>query len=151
MLFDTQADQYLQFRPSYPPEAAAAVAEFHSLAAGKSPKYWRQAVDVAAGSGQASWCLTPFFEQVVASDASEQQVARGRKRVHAAITECQEVSAPKHTRSATAWFQDGKPLEIHHELIAKAQSACQDPSRITFSVGSSERLPLPDNSVDLTM
>ena len=145
-LFDSQADQYLQFRPSYPPEAAAAIAEYH---AGKQAA-WQVAVDVAAGSGQASWCLTPFFELVIASDASAEQVANGQKRLKAAEAG-QEVSPPQQARSAASWYQDATPLNIGRDFIQRSQADHFDSSRVSFSVGTSENLPLENCSADLTM
>ncbi len=65
--FSTQSDGYAQYRPSYPDELyryLASLTREHSSA-------W----DCATGSGQAATALTTFYKKVVASDASESQIA----------------------------------------------------------------------------
>lgn len=65
--FSAQASQYAAYRPIYPPELAAFLAQAapgHSLA-------W----DVATGQGQAARLLAAHFERVVATDASAAQIA----------------------------------------------------------------------------
>ncbi len=67
-LFSSQAALYSQYRPQYPRrlfEWVAALVQRHRLA-------W----DCATGSGQAATGLAPHFDNVVATDASERQIAQ---------------------------------------------------------------------------
>ncbi len=70
--FSRQATAYAQFRPTYPPELFAFVA---SLTQDHS-----QVWDCATGSGQAAVGLAPYFERVVATDLSAQQIAQAVQR-----------------------------------------------------------------------
>lgn len=70
-LFSTRPDDYAQFRPSYPQ------ALFVWLAA-QCPQT-EKALDIAAGSGQASLGLSAHFQSVFACDASRQQLAAGER------------------------------------------------------------------------
>jgi len=65
--FSTQAAYYAKYRPTYP----RALFEFlHSVTA-----HHNQAWDCATGNGQAALGLAPFFKHVIATDASEAQIA----------------------------------------------------------------------------
>jgi hypothetical protein len=68
--FGTQAVDYAEFRPSYP------AALFHWLAAASPGR--ALAWDCATGSGQAALGLVPYFDRVIASDASEAQLRHAR-------------------------------------------------------------------------
>ena len=64
--FSSQAAEYARFRPRYPTELFAYLAEVvpdHALA-------W----DCATGSGQAAIPLTQYFDRVIATDMSEAQI-----------------------------------------------------------------------------
>jgi ubiquinone/menaquinone biosynthesis C-methylase UbiE len=66
-LFSKQAEEYAQYRPRYPDalfEYLASVAPGHALA-------W----DCATGNGQAALSLAAYFERVIGTDASENQIA----------------------------------------------------------------------------
>jgi SAM-dependent methyltransferase len=65
--FSGHADSYAAFRPHYPPSL------FEYLA-GLCAEHI-QAWDCATGNGQAARRLAPFFANVIATDASEQQIA----------------------------------------------------------------------------
>jgi SAM-dependent methyltransferase len=65
--FSAQAASYARYRPEYP------MALFEWLA-GESPRR-RLAWDCATGNGQAARALAQHFHQVVATDASPQQIA----------------------------------------------------------------------------
>ena len=65
--FSGHAAQYAQFRPVYPPALYAYLASV-------CPRRVR-AWDCATGSGQAAVALAGYFDQVVATDASAEQVA----------------------------------------------------------------------------
>lgn len=65
-LFSIRPDDYAQFRPTYPDSL------FDWLA--QQCEHTRCALDVAAGSGQATLALLPHFEMVCACDASLDQL-----------------------------------------------------------------------------
>jgi len=65
--FSGHASDYQKYRPNYPAdlfEYLAAIAPGHDLA-------W----DCATGNGQAALGLAPYFQQVIATDASREQIA----------------------------------------------------------------------------
>lgn len=64
--FSTQSANYSQYRPGYPP------ALFHYLA-DIAPTHDR-AWDCATGSGQAAIGLSPYFNEIIATDASQAQI-----------------------------------------------------------------------------
>ncbi|KAF3440625.1 hypothetical protein FNV43_RR18909 [Rhamnella rubrinervis] len=67
-LFDKQADDYSNARPTYPKEwysKLAALTPHHHLA-------W----DVATGNGQAALGVAEYFDRVIATDVSESQLQR---------------------------------------------------------------------------
>lgn len=69
--FSSLAGGYSRFRPGYPPELFAylgSIAPATDLA-------W----DCATGSGQAALALAPYFTSVIATDASQQQIAQARQ------------------------------------------------------------------------
>lgn len=66
-LFSTVAREYANFRPGYPPEIFAWLATQVS----RRNFVW----DCGCGSGQASVALAAHFDSVIATDASEQQIA----------------------------------------------------------------------------
>jgi len=98
--FSGLAAQYSRFRPLYP-------AELFEYLAGVCPRRER-AWDCACGSGQASLPLAEWFESVVATDASAEQIA----------------AAPRHPRvvySVAAAEQSGlEPASV--DLITVAQA-----------------------------
>lgn len=65
--FSAQAEDYARYRPQYPPA-------FLSFLSQLTPEH-QVAWDCATGNGQVATDLTQYFEQVYASDASEQQIA----------------------------------------------------------------------------
>ncbi len=66
-LFKKQASQYAKFRPGYPEELFAFVASH-------SPTLER-AWDCATGSGQAAQTLARYFNEVIATDISSEQIS----------------------------------------------------------------------------
>ena len=64
--FSKQSDTYLKFRPTYPDELFAYLASLCP----EHDRVW----DCATGNGQAAISLTKYFKQVIATDASEQQL-----------------------------------------------------------------------------
>jgi len=69
--FSTQAAYYAKYRPTYP---RALFEYLHSVA----PQH-NQAWDCATGNGQAALGLAPFFKHVIATDASDAQIANATK------------------------------------------------------------------------
>jgi SAM-dependent methyltransferase len=65
--FSAQATQYAAFRPTYPPALAAWLAD---RTPGRSLAW-----DCATGQGQAARILAPYFDRVIATDASAAQIA----------------------------------------------------------------------------
>ncbi len=144
LLFAAQASNYALFRPNYPPIVAAAVVEHHA----KHSLDFATAVDVAAGSGQASWCITPFFGSVLASDASPQQVAMGIQKQQQTVAEIEPAMEPQLSL-AHPGYQEGSHLEVSKKLIARAQCSNRDPSKVQFVMGSSEQLGMKSCSADM--
>ncbi len=68
--FSKQAPDYAKFRPQYPPEL------FEYLG-GIAPQQ-KLAWDCATGNGQAAVALASVFERVIATDASEAQIANAQ-------------------------------------------------------------------------
>lgn len=68
--FSTLAETYAQYRPHYP-------AELFAYLASLTPEH-RLAWDCATGSGQAALGLVDFYEQIIATDASEEQVCHAQ-------------------------------------------------------------------------
>ena len=69
--FSTRSADYAQFRPRYP-------VELFEYLAGIAPDRSR-AWDCATGNGQAATGLARFFECVIATDASEKQIANAER------------------------------------------------------------------------
>jgi SAM-dependent methyltransferase len=78
--FSRQANLYSIYRPTYPP------ALFEYIAALTPTR--RRAWDCATGSGQAAVGLSAYFDEVIATDASPQQIAHAApaERVRYAVT-----------------------------------------------------------------
>lgn len=70
--FSGHAEDYARHRPTYPPALFAYLA---GVAGGR-----RLAWDCATGNGQAALALAPFFDRVVATDASPRQIAAAAAR-----------------------------------------------------------------------
>jgi SAM-dependent methyltransferase len=68
--FSAQAAGYAAFRPTYPP----ALFEWLASAVRRRDTVW----DCATGNGQAAGGLAPWFRRVVATDASDAQIAKAR-------------------------------------------------------------------------
>jgi SAM-dependent methyltransferase len=83
--FSAHADKYAQFRPHYPRALFQYLAEI-------SPAR-TAAWDCATGNGQAAVPLAEFFESVIATDASEEQIANAER--HERIT--YHVTAAEHS------------------------------------------------------
>jgi SAM-dependent methyltransferase len=70
--FSQQAAAYSQFRPHYPPEMIDYIVGFVDSR--------NTALDVATGNGQVANLLSPFFDEVFATDISEKQLANATQK-----------------------------------------------------------------------
>lgn len=102
--FSAGSADYARFRPSYPPQLFAWLASL-------CPQ--RQlAVDVATGNGQAAICLADYFDQVVATDASQAQLDNALPAVNIdyRCEAAEDCSLPNHSADllvvaqALHWF-----------------------------------------------
>jgi len=86
--FSRQAHTYARFRPHYP---RALFAYLASLAPGR-----RLAWDCGTGNGQAALALAEYFERVVATDASAEQIAYAppHARVEYRVERAEDVRLP---------------------------------------------------------
>ena len=65
--FSSQSDDYARYRPGYPAFIYETIL--------KEVNAFEFAWDCATGNGQAARALAPYFEKVIATDASEKQIA----------------------------------------------------------------------------
>ncbi|MBI3896712.1 MAG: class I SAM-dependent methyltransferase [Gammaproteobacteria bacterium] len=102
--FSGHAGAYAKYRPDYPPalfDYLATVAPARALA-------W----DVGTGSGQAALGLVPFFQHIVASDPSAEQIeqAQPHPQVTYVVAAAEQSSLPAHSvdlitvAQAIHWF-----------------------------------------------
>jgi SAM-dependent methyltransferase len=89
--FSKQAETYVQFRPRYPQQLFQFLSEQtsdHQLA-------W----DCATGSGQAAQSLIPYYDRVIATDASAEQInnAPPHERIDYRIEPAEESSLDSHS------------------------------------------------------
>lgn len=102
--FSKQSDIYFKYRPSYPTELyvyLSSLTETHELA-------W----DCGTGNGQAAVSLTQYFQQVYATDPSEQQInnAIPNPRIVYKVEKAESCSLPDHAADlitvaqALHWF-----------------------------------------------
>jgi SAM-dependent methyltransferase len=68
--FSKQAAEYAKYRPGYPDK----LFEYLSSITNEHLRAW----DCAAGNGQAALRLTPFFDEIIATDASESQIKNAK-------------------------------------------------------------------------
>ena len=71
-LFSGKSKEYASSRPKYP----KVLFEFLVGLVPRRNLAW----DCATGNGQAAVCLSEYFEQVIASDASKEQIANAQQR-----------------------------------------------------------------------
>jgi SAM-dependent methyltransferase len=89
--FSALAFGYARFRPRYP----RGLFEFLATAAPRSERAW----DGATGAGQAAVALAEFFDEVVAGDASAQQIANAEKHPRVAYFVATSEQTPLADRS----------------------------------------------------
>lgn len=115
--FSRQATDYTRFRPHYP------VALFEHLGAkvGEHALAW----DCATGSGQAAQGLAPWFDSVIATDASARQIASAKPcpGVHYLVCAAEQVPLAKHSTDlvtvaqALHWFDLERFYEEVHRVL----------------------------------
>jgi SAM-dependent methyltransferase len=121
-LFSANSAQYAQYRPQYPLALFEWVSELvprHQLA-------W----DCATGTGQAATHLAAFFDNVVATDASEKQIASASKHpgVEYRIATAYESGLDDHSvdlvtvAQALHWF-DHEPFYREAKRVLRAGGA----------------------------
>jgi SAM-dependent methyltransferase len=106
--FSGVAAGYATFRPTYPAWLYAAIAQ----AAQKKRCVW----DVGCGSGQASVALADHFDEVVATDASSEQIGRAQfhPTVRYAVAPAEASGLPSHSCNAITiaqalhWFDHAR-------------------------------------------
>jgi len=76
---DIITSEYYKFRPAYNNEIRDIILEYLKQVTGKPPLYDLM-VDVGCGSGQATNLMAPYFEKVLASDISENQIRIGKSQ-----------------------------------------------------------------------
>ncbi|NDP47592.1 MAG: class I SAM-dependent methyltransferase [Sulfuriferula multivorans] len=102
--FSTSSDRYAAYRPAYP----AALFEWLSSQCGERDSAW----DCATGSGQAALGLSPYFRQVVATDASAEQIrhAEGHPNIDYRVASAEASGLADHSMDlvtvaqAAHWF-----------------------------------------------
>ena len=98
--FSTQADSYARYRPHYPDQLYRYLATL--------PAARQLAWDCATGSGQAAVALAESFQQVIATDASPQQIERAEPH--------------KRVRYQVASAEDAPLADASVDLITVAQA-----------------------------
>lgn len=102
--FSTQAELYAKYRPKYPQklfEYLSSITEQHQRA-------W----DSATGNGQAAIGLAPYFDEIIASDASQSQIDNAEKhpKVTYFVAKAEQSDLPSHSvdlivaATAIHWF-----------------------------------------------
>lgn len=102
--FSTSSDRYAAYRPAYP----AALFEWLAGQCGERDTAW----DCATGSGQAALGLSPYFRQVVATDASAEQIrhAEGHANIDYRVAPAEASGLADHSidlvtvAQAAHWF-----------------------------------------------
>ena len=102
--FSTSSDRYAAYRPAYP----AALFEWLASQCGERDTAW----DCATGSGQAALGLSPYFRQVVATDASAEQIrhAEGHANIDYRVAPAEASGLADHSidlvtvAQAAHWF-----------------------------------------------
>ena len=122
--FSASASDYARFRPHYPRELFAYLADITS----ERECVW----DCATGNGQASVALGEFFQHVIATDASEKQVANGQLHDHVtyrvasaeqsglskASVDLVTVAQALHWFDREAFFTEAKRVLKSHGVLA---------------------------------
>jgi SAM-dependent methyltransferase len=122
--FSTQSSQYQRYRPVYP------ITLFEWLAS-QTPQH-TLAWDCATGNGQAALALANYFDKVIASDASENQIAQCRDHpsVEYRVASAEQsaladasvdlitVAQALHWFDQTAFYHEAWRVLKHHGVLA---------------------------------
>lgn len=120
--FSIQSDRYARYRPSYPPELFAYLASVSATQ--------ERALDCATGNGQAAIAIADYFAEVVAVDASPEQIqqAIAHPRVRYAVSAAETLDFPARSfdlitvAQALHWF-DLPAFYRRVRYLAKPQGA----------------------------
>lgn len=115
--FSQHAHEYVQYRPQYPPELYSYLSTLtaeHKLA-------W----DCGTGNGQAAWGLAEFYDEVVATDPSEQQISHAfaHPKIQYRIMRAEEASFSTHSvdlitvANALHWFDFDTFYDRVHKVL----------------------------------
>ena len=163
-LFDAQASAYATFRPNYADEIFNVLMHYHvhgCLASGTAQPSsgppatevgFGLAADIAAGSGQASFPLARWFDEVAALDASAEQVAAGQARLEAGDSSGGDAAPSPHSARLAFMSPAAEPIPDSTLADPEVDSALKQQSgRVSFSQGTSEATGLPDASADMVL
>ncbi len=135
-LFSAQAAGYARYRPTYPKE----LFEYLASLALQHQAAW----DCATGNGQAALALTPYFDKVVATDLSPQQIERAvaNPKIEYSVASAETAPFPENSfdlitvAQAYHWF-DFEAFAKEVRRVAKPQGLvavwcyglahCEDP------------------------
>jgi ubiquinone/menaquinone biosynthesis C-methylase UbiE len=135
--FSEVAARYAEFRPVYPRALFAWIAEF----APRRERVW----DCATGNGQAAAGLAGFFEEVIATDASGEQLANAlrNERIRYAVAAAEQSALAEESvdaitvAQAAHWFDLPKFYE-EAERVLRPDGVLLVWCYGTFSVGREE-------------
>lgn len=120
-LFSGHADRYAEARPRYP----EALFEFIASQAPARTRAW----DCGTGNGQAAASLAPHFNEVIATDPSEEQIAHAVRsaNVHYSVQPAEATNLPPQSMDAICvaqalhWFDLGAFFnEVHRVASPRA-------------------------------
>ena len=132
--FSSKSAAYARYRPVYPAslyEYLASISQSHELA-------W----DCATGTGQAALGLVPYFDRIIATDASESQIthARPHRNISYQVTTAEKTSIPTSSvdlivaAQALHWFDlNGFYSEVDRVLKRKGAIAVWSYNLLTVS------------------
>ena len=114
--FSSRTDDYTRYRPGYPPDLFAWLAE---LTEGHETAW-----DCGCGNGQASVGLAPYYRQVIATDPSQNQIekARRRERITYAVASAEQSGLADGSADlilvaqALHWFDFGRFYDEVHRV-----------------------------------
>lgn len=140
-LFSSQSSLYAEFRPTYP----AAIFDY---LAGLAPAR-RIALDLAAGSGQASCDLQAHFERVFAADVSPAQLAHARCADDPHSPQVYPYPHEEAPGRSPDGLRSSEPGASHHIRAGVAAPRQAEDRPLLRFVAPAERLPLPSACLDL--
>lgn len=117
--FSFPAKDYAKYRPKYPAE----LFEFLSSICCEHNKAW----DCACGNGQAALGLAPYFDEIIATDISEEQIARSipNEKIKFYQASAENSGLPSHSidliTAATSihWFNKQKFFDEAERILKR--------------------------------